>query len=480
MKKLHKKILLLALSLAFLTCAPLTLFYINGYRFDFASYKIVHLGGLYLKSEPSTAKIYINDRLIKKTNPIFSSVFLNNLLPGDYHIRIERDNYQKWEKILTIEESMVTEAKNILLIPQNINFSFSYENIKEIFFSPSGRFSVADQGAEKEERRILLLSHFDSKISQLFSEDQLIPHFKIKKPKTSLTINEVIWSGDEKKIIFEAALDKQKRIFLVDISQNKLIPIEIEFSLKSAKFNPQNQNEIVFIGDDVKNNKKDRLWTLDEQLNQISLMNEAFFDDQIMDFSFLNGDLILLGSSGFLYKTFIRDHIIIVSEILNLKPLEMNEKSYKIFAYPNSRFFVLGDENLYYINPKTHIFYKVSENVNKVLADKENRKISILKGNQIEIFYLEKEYEQPHRQEMEIVKLAEFKEPVNEIFWLGLNHLIFSGRSGIFIIEIDDRKPVNIWQISEFNNAKILWIGEKKTLFVLEKDKFYSNNEILR
>ena len=68
-----------------------------------------------------------------KTDIFFGSTLIDNLLPGEYKIEIRREGYHNWEKTLTIEKRKVTEAKNIILIPENPIFNLLAENVKELF-----------------------------------------------------------------------------------------------------------------------------------------------------------------------------------------------------------------------------------------------------------------------------------------------------------------------------------------------------------
>lgn len=78
--------------------------YARGYRLDRKTFKFVPKGILVIKSDPDGAQIFINGELETATNATIS------LAPGTYDISIKKDGYFSWNKRLTIEKEIVTQA----------------------------------------------------------------------------------------------------------------------------------------------------------------------------------------------------------------------------------------------------------------------------------------------------------------------------------------------------------------------------------
>ncbi len=484
MEKKSKKILLFLLVIFFLILTPLTIFYANGYRINFSTGEIVKLGGLYLKIEPPSAYVYLDNVLVKKTSLFFNSVFLNNLLLKEWLIRVEKDDYHSWEKHLRIEGSLVTEAKNIILFPKNINFEFKDRDIKNSFFSPSGRLVILKR-FEKNGWRLEIIDNAESKKNGFILESEISPFFKqdskLKKAKTSISLGEIVWSSDEKRIIFEAGYGNQKRIFSFDVHSNKLSLLAQESFWNGAKFNPQNSNEIMFIDNQKEGGELVLMRISDDKKEKVPLSeNNGSLKNNFVAFSFSNGNIVFLDQKGFLYKGEIKNEKISILEALNLKPLEIKNKNYKIFSPARSRFLILEDDALYYINPKDHLLSLISERVKNVFSDPENKKILILKEKEIIVFYLESEYQQPAQLESDSFLIQSSGEEIKNAFWINPHYIVFSEKDGIFITEIDNRDRVNKYKISEFNNPEIFWFSAKRILFALSEDNFYFNGEILK
>jgi len=92
----------------------MVIFYSEGYSFDWEKRTIVVSGGMYLKSYPLKADIFVNNKLSGKTNK-----FVRRLIPKVYDIKISKEEYHSWEKRITVEPGLVTRLDDIFLIPLN-------------------------------------------------------------------------------------------------------------------------------------------------------------------------------------------------------------------------------------------------------------------------------------------------------------------------------------------------------------------------
>ncbi|MCG2809129.1 MAG: PEGA domain-containing protein [Candidatus Portnoybacteria bacterium] len=123
-----RRIILCFVFLLFVFAAPAILFYSWGYGFDWQKKKPVLTGGFYFESIPKKAQIALNDKPSKET-----PVFIKRLLPGEYQVKITKDEFQPWQKKLKIESGLVGEARNILLIPLSPQIEVIDENLPDDF-----------------------------------------------------------------------------------------------------------------------------------------------------------------------------------------------------------------------------------------------------------------------------------------------------------------------------------------------------------
>ncbi len=118
MTKRTRRIIFYTFVAIFVVVVPIIILYALGYSFDFEKKIITATGGIYLKSDPSKAEIYINDKLKTTTNKL-----IKRLSPKIYNVKITKENFYPWEKNLIVQPNLVTKANNIILLPINPKIS---------------------------------------------------------------------------------------------------------------------------------------------------------------------------------------------------------------------------------------------------------------------------------------------------------------------------------------------------------------------
>lgn len=220
----------------FLLAAPSIVFYSQGYRFDFnppaGGKRIVQTGAFYFKALPRSAEVYLNGKLKQKTSIFTGSVLIENLLPKNYEIEIKQDGYYPWQKNLAIKEKQVTEAKNIILFPENPNFTIVATTTNEI----NNILSEIDVSATSSDKK-KLVEFNNYEIWVLFLEAQSDRPQRKAGEKVFLTrfsekIGDVFWLtnyylifnvGNKLKI---AEIDDRDRINIIDLPT---VPTQAEF-----------------------------------------------------------------------------------------------------------------------------------------------------------------------------------------------------------------------------------------------------------
>ena len=120
----------LFLFFVFLFCiiTPAISLYASGYKIN-KGFKLQKTGILIIDSNPADAKIYIDNEiqqnflnkiLQKKEGFTTTPEKIKNILPGEYKVRIEKENYWPWEKKLTIQSGETTFAEDIRLFKKDL------------------------------------------------------------------------------------------------------------------------------------------------------------------------------------------------------------------------------------------------------------------------------------------------------------------------------------------------------------------------
>ncbi|HEX9503212.1 MAG TPA: PEGA domain-containing protein [Patescibacteria group bacterium] len=90
----------------FLIITPALILYARGFQIDWQNWGLVKTGAMVVRTQPTKAEIFLNDKKHKSTTP----ANLRFLLPGDYNIRLEKEKYQSWTKRLSVKSQLVTWA----------------------------------------------------------------------------------------------------------------------------------------------------------------------------------------------------------------------------------------------------------------------------------------------------------------------------------------------------------------------------------
>ena len=114
MTRQTRRFIFLIFLFIFIVIVPIIILYACGYSFDFEKRTIVTSGGIYLKSIPPKAEIYINDNLRGTTNR-----FVRRLIPKTYNVKVVKKEYHTWQKNILVKPGLVTREKDIFLVPFN-------------------------------------------------------------------------------------------------------------------------------------------------------------------------------------------------------------------------------------------------------------------------------------------------------------------------------------------------------------------------
>jgi len=113
---------LIGLGLVFIIGVPLLWAYSTGYRFDAEQFRFVETGGVFIHSNLSGSRIFIDEEYVESNGFILRNFFIQKLKSERvYSIRVEKDNYLPWYKDLYVYPNLVTEGR-IMMLPIEIPF----------------------------------------------------------------------------------------------------------------------------------------------------------------------------------------------------------------------------------------------------------------------------------------------------------------------------------------------------------------------
>src|SRR3989344_5249803 len=100
----------------FIIAAPALILHTAGLRWNFKKWAWQKTGSIYIEVEPKDVNILINGKEIDQKIP----AIINALSPDAYNIKIEKNDYISWERIIEILPEKTSIIKDIILLPKNI------------------------------------------------------------------------------------------------------------------------------------------------------------------------------------------------------------------------------------------------------------------------------------------------------------------------------------------------------------------------
>ncbi|MCX5711685.1 MAG: PEGA domain-containing protein [Candidatus Omnitrophica bacterium] len=99
--------------LVFITTLPFILSFALGYKFNPKTLHFTKAGIIVLKTQPGSASIYLNDKLLDAKTP----ATIDELLPGTYQVKLTIENYYPWVDSIQVEAGKVSRFEKIILFP---------------------------------------------------------------------------------------------------------------------------------------------------------------------------------------------------------------------------------------------------------------------------------------------------------------------------------------------------------------------------
>lgn len=442
--------------------------YAQGYSFDWQKKSPVITGAFYFKSYPKEADIYINNEYEGKTTK-----FIKRLPPGEYDIKISKQDYSDWQKTLAIKSKLVTEAQNIILVKKlstpnlitdnNIRFlTFSPDKKKVIYLTSSLTIPTL--------RLIDLANNTDIQIYPAIVSAET--RYTASLPSLN-NLSDIFWSSNREKLILSFAnnhyyiLNLKNPIEIIDIYNliKNLSDYKI-YSIENLSFHPQNSDKIYF-------NFKNDLYFI--EINN-SILNNSLISSPIvynvLTYAIYNDKILYVNTGGEFYKTSLDG--LSFKKIFDI-PVFNSEQSIAII---NDEILAI-DRNLYLLNSQAQVFDKISENIEEIVLSGDKKKILWRTHNEIGIMWLEPELGQVPRSryETEIIKTA--KDISQAIWYTKTNqHVIVVAENEIEITELDNRNARNTADIIMIQNPRVFYNEINDTFYILSNEKLYWVNPI--
>jgi len=170
LSKRSRRIIFALFSIIFLIVAPAVALYTAGYRLHFNSWSLDRIGVLSVDTLPSDAEVSLNNELVSTSLPLR----LTNMIPGTYHLRIQKEGYLPWSKDIVIDEHKTTYIKDFSLLFKGTPASIeTNDTLVDIFPSSDGKFLI-EKFQTSTQTQLTLLSTEEERATEIFRESSEI------------------------------------------------------------------------------------------------------------------------------------------------------------------------------------------------------------------------------------------------------------------------------------------------------------------
>lgn len=137
MKKKTRQILFFFFAAAFLVSAPLVVLYTAGFRISLNNQRIQQTGAVAVTTSPRGVTVIVDGKSSSDKTP----AVVQNILPKDIIVRLEKKDYIPWEQTVQVEAGQTTYVSALLFSSTESELLTSLPNNSQVATHPSGRYA---------------------------------------------------------------------------------------------------------------------------------------------------------------------------------------------------------------------------------------------------------------------------------------------------------------------------------------------------
>jgi hypothetical protein len=119
MSRNKRKAIFYVLFVLFFIIGAAVVFYAQGWRFDFTTWRAEKVGAIFVRSFPTDARILLDGKPIANQSGFLSrGTLISNLFPRTYSLTLTENGYDEWRENIAVLPALVTELKDAVLVPQ--------------------------------------------------------------------------------------------------------------------------------------------------------------------------------------------------------------------------------------------------------------------------------------------------------------------------------------------------------------------------
>jgi len=471
MDKKTRRLIFYSFVFLFIIAGLGVVFYCDGWRITLKNCSIKQLpncsvqfqktGAVFIQTNPKGVIIKIGEEIFgDKSGLIQNGTLVDELLPGNYKVEIEKNNYLAWAKNIAVESGLVTEISKIVLIPQNLE-----KNLVPLAKSPYN-FWVNSEG------KIVFENN-----ANLYYQAQDSQAIKLRGDKL------IVWSDDNNKIITADSKSQTYYLYQLDnLSQALNITASLnnlqKITIKNIKFHPLDSNRLIIQG------KNNLLYILDP--NQLKLEN--IVKDPVLIWTINSPNIYYVKKSP---ATNLKSQIYnlvsfnLISKTENFSfelPSQLINKSFSGISVSADKIALLADTgNLYLFNQQNQDFKQIASSTENFVISLDSKKIAFWdKDGELNIYFAEDYQKGIIKKAGDVISFNFYLKTngtiIKNISWYkDSSHLFVETQTSVDFIEIDDRLPINKYTLIE-NTSDFNYQLDLNRLYFIQNNGLYFNN----
>lgn len=355
------------------------------------------------------------------------------MIPGEYKISVEKENYHPWNKNLKVEEKTVTKAENIYLFPEKNTFNLFKDDINDFFLS-------------ENKQNIIYLTNNQELI---YNNNTILSSVNFKKYLSK--IEDVQFFPNLENILIQGKSLQNKTIYY-SLNLNTLNLANLKFLETASNFYLANESVI---------------YQSNGTINKYVLSNKrtSIIRDEVDVFT-AKDNTIYSVEKKMLIKIEGNRETNLSEKQITLDNYKLEIISGRLFAFDNSNLYLFNE------NKKDFEFFLKTKNLNyDILPDK----IIFNTGTELWLLLL-KDFETPFfKNSGSLIFLSRFSSEIKNVTWFNDDYFLYTINNNVYVSEIDNRDNINVFKLSDLSAQKI-WFN-KNILYLLSENKIYNSSE---
>ena len=448
--------------LIFFIITPAVILYSLGYYYNLKNQTLIKTGGIFLKSSNASGyQVFLNGNFAKETSFITSGALLGNLDAKEYYVEIKKDGFLPWSKTVKVEKEIVTEIRNVLLLPD-----IAANNIQQSYGTTTSNLSLLS--ISPDESKVIIRDQKDGAIylaeTANFGKNALNPIF----PKHNIL--QARWSKNSQRILLKELGNSWHLRDLANASSKNILNLPEKVENLAAAAEEQRLSRAISY--DFDESGPGKLFILDEygtllhmdyQNNPTSSIKMLL--ENINSLTVLNNEILALFKNGFLAKNGLAGN---KTEILGRKGFYLSADTAKISKSKNGDIYLIdASGGLFFMKNGELEIQPLDGQVLGAEFDSETKKLLYWKESELHILFLKDESYQPYRKDGTHIKIPAVGEKIKKAAWHGGDdeHIIVLTQNGIFVSDIDERGGFFVKKIIDGFVQNFIYSSQNQKLY---------------